>query len=616
MHPTIRVLPPELQSQIAAGEVLERPASAIKELVENSLDAGASNITIEIDGGGQERIMVQDNGRGIPEDEIPLALTRHATSKISRMDDLQSISSFGFRGEALASIASVSHTLLTSVVPGADQGTQTEVTHGRILETRPAAMGQGTRIEVRDLFANVPVRLKFLKKTVTEARRCQEVVAQLALAHPDVSFSLAHNGRTIYAFLAGENLVDRLDRIWPPSLMHGLAGIDYSRKGMTVRGVIGSPQQAQGRGDRIIIYVNDRPVKDKLLLRALRQGYKGTLLSKEYPQAVLFLSIPAKEVDINVHPAKTEVRFLDERTVFSIVQGAVQQGLEVFRELQGPGNSPSAASPQETHLGLPNQEDMQPAGSRPGPKDSELPKFSSIHEAQRLFGSRENTQAQPERDPSPRIEADPAPVHNGTPSPSNDHQTRPCVPPPAPPAHGWTYLGQFNRTYLILNANDDTLILMDQHAAHERILYQAFSSAGNRGEHQRLAIPLEMSLHSAEIEVLDRLWGDLGRLGFTLERSAPRTLLIRSIPVNLETSGATAYLRTVLGEQSKDMDALWTTLACKSAIKAGHVLTYDEAMHLIETWSQCSNNRYCPHGRPILVQWTVSQLEKLFKRKP
>jgi DNA mismatch repair protein MutL len=627
MKASIRILPPELQSQIAAGEVLERPASAIKELVENSLDAGATSIDVEIDRGGQERILVQDNGQGISEEELPLALTRHATSKIGSMDDLLNIASFGFRGEALASIASVSRTTITTIVKGAEQGALAEVVHGKISEIRPAAMARGTRIEVRELFANVPVRLKFLKTTATEAKRCQEALAHIALAHLDVSFSLTHNGREIFRFMAGDTLEDRLQRIWPPSLMQGLSRIHYERDAMRVTGLMGAPGQAQGRGDRIIIYVNERPVKDKLLLSALRRGYQGTLLSKEYPQALLFVTLPTREVDINVHPAKTEVRFMDERAVFTLVQGAVRKGLETVQTQTDHLSTPGESFVRERPVDIPattieSAAPFSPSGRTADhttpPEDTRRSgKFSALHEAERLFSAQETSPDTPKHFSSEnRSTATWTRTTPDSPTSSTRGSDDTTSPPNAVSApHGLTYLGQFDRTYLILSQGD-TLMLMDQHAAHERVLYHIFSTAGNRGEHQRLAIPLEMTLHPSEIEVLERIWGSLAQIGFTLDRPEPATLLIRAIPTSLVTDEAMNYLRTVLGEQTRDMNSLWTTLSCKSAIKAGHVLAYDEAMNLVQAWSECPDNRYCPHGRPVILTWTVRELEKLFKRKP
>ena len=618
MNKSIRILPPELQNQIAAGEVVERPASALKELVENSLDAGATRVDIEISGGGQEYILVQDNGLGIPADEIPLALTRHATSKISGINDLQSISSFGFRGEALASIASVSHFHLTSIAFGEDQGTQTEVLHGRIIDTRPAAIAAGTRIEIRDLFANVPVRLKFLKKPVTEAGKCQAIVARLALAHLQAAISLTHNGRSIYQFMAGETLPERLERIWPPSLIQGLLEVSHSTGLLNIRGFVGSPDQAQGRGDRIIFYVNNRPVQDKLLLRALRQGYKGRILSREYPQAILFLNIPPDELDVNVHPAKTEVRFQDEQAIFSLVYHGVVQAIDTATPPHLPENSDVQPALRETQLqfSTPTRDNQPQKSSTPRSPWTEE-KFSCVREAERLFDHHPKSQISPPRSLSasgpvehaaPEVPAA-LPPHN---VPSLYDQAE---PPTHPEQHEMTYLAQLDRTYLIFKVGEKRLVLMDQHAAHERVLYHAFSSAGKHGEHQRLAIPLELSLHPSEADVLDTLWNDLHGLGFTLERTGAQTLLIQGIPSTLNTSEAKGYLRTVLSGQSRTMDSLWTTLACRSAIKAGHALAPDEVMNLLDAWSQCPDKEYCPHGRPVLKEWTISDLEKLFKRK-
>ena len=622
MNKAIRILPPELQNQIAAGEVVERPASALKELVENSLDAGATRVDIEIAGGGQEYILVQDNGSGIPAEEIPLALTRHATSKISGINDLQSITSFGFRGEALASIASVSHFHLTSIAPGEDQGTQAEVLHGRIMDTRPAAIAAGTRIEVRDLFANVPVRLKFLKKPVTEAGKCQAIIARLALAHLQASISLTHNGRSIYQFMAGETLPQRLERIWPPSLLQGLLDVSHSAgSSLNLRGFVGAPAQAQGRGDRIIFYVNNRPVQDKLLLRALRQGYKGRILSREYPQAILFLDIPPAELDVNVHPAKTEVRFQDEQAIFSLVYHGVIQALEQTNA-PSPAKTPAPEQPslRETQLQFSASQDdnQRPPSSAPSSSWPEE-KFSSLREAERLFDHQADAQR-----PSPRPQLTSRSVE-GNSSPKLTKVPASEYTPPSPneqtesqahsEAHGLTYLAQLDRTYLIFKDGEKRLVLMDQHAAHERVLYHAFSSAGKHGEHQRLAIPLELSLHPSEADALDTMWNDLHGIGFTLERTGAQTLLIQGIPSTLNTSEAKGYLRTVLSGQSRTMDSLWTTLACRSAIKAGHDLARDEVMNLLDAWSQCPDKEYCPHGRPVLKEWTISDLEKLFKRK-
>lgn len=703
---TIKALPPELKNQIAAGEVVERPASVIKELVENSLDAGATHIDVVITDGGQSLITVRDNGFGIPAEELELAVTRHATSKVYDLDELMRIDSYGFRGEALPSIASVSTFRITSAPASEEANAPADaffisVVHGVVQDKGPAALHRGTLIEIRDLFANVPARLKFLKTQSTEAKRCQDLLSRLALARPDVGMTFSIGAREIWRFPANQSLRDRLAVLWPPAITEDMLTFDLSRQGYRAYGLTGHPQKAQPRADRMLFWVNGRAVNDRLMLRAVRDAYKGRLLSKEYPQVTLFLELDPEWVDANVHPAKSEVRFRDENAVYLTIRRSIEQALDTLTTLEqiSPGNDPfagqtdrSIAAPDSS--GRTNAGDSgtspRPAGfwgmlddapvipkhqpgydeqdarisftPAPGIHKDTMPAAMPLHEPASVsheapYASRKYTpdaagpMNQSFYDASHNAghdaphrhseQAGTAPFNRSTyssgpadaASTSDDGYADSGVNPDrntsatagtdeqaASPEYAvtiddLTYLGQVGETYLVVRQGRDKLLLLDQHAVHERILYQRIVRDASQGLSQLLALPMSLPLHTAEASRLQEMWTELGEMGFSLQTEGSASLRVKGIPSALSQSEAREFLREVLSGQVQSMHEMWALMACKSAIKAHQRLTPDEAAGLIAQWLKTPDRTYCPHGRPAILQFDVDALEKLFKRK-
>lgn len=632
---TIRLLPPELRNQIAAGEVVERPASVLKELVENSLDAGATEIAVTLENGGISLLEVRDNGAGIASDQLELAVTRHATSKVASFEDLLRVASYGFRGEALPSIASVSHLTVTSAnaAQGGEEGAFITVRSGIIEERGPAALFKGTRVTMRDLFANVPARLKFLKTPATEAKRCEETLIRLALARPDVAFSLVSGGRERLRFYADESLRRRLAVIWPNEVVERLLDVVPASGPVRVHGVAGHPQAAQARGDRLLFYVNGRAVNSKLLMQAAREAYKGRLISREYPQVLLFVDVPPETLDVNVHPAKTEVRFQLERDVFSAVLHSVRAALDAVSPaavFDGGDEKPVESLYPPLFAGAPRPEAVEAAPPRP-----ERPRgFWGALDEPRLVAPRMS------EDLSQDVRIDfvpsPPPDTSGMPAlftPGGGEEVLPRygsraqTSDDAPDGRGgeerdaasaaWRagleYLGQIAATYLLVRKGD-SLIILDQHAMHERVRLHAIESGGMRGESQLLALPLEMPLHPSEAEELPKVWEELASLGFFLETDGPARLRVSGLPPQLARGEAAAFIRDALAGKKGGFDSLWHMMACRTAVKAGHELTPDEAGELIRQWTLTPESGYCPHGRPVAVTLAPRDLEKLFKR--
>lgn len=717
-----------MRNQIAAGEVVERPASVVKELVENSLDAHATRVDVMLENGGQSCIRVQDDGTGIAPGELELAVTRHATSKIASLDDLERIASYGFRGEALPSIASVARFSMESAVSGPDGGTEAArivVEFGRLLAAEPSALHRGTIVEVRDLFSNIPARLKFLKTPATEFKRAQDWLLRLALARCDVGFSLRAGEREALRFLPGQSLRERLALIWPRLVVEALRPFDGERHGIRVHGLAALPSVSQQRGDRILLYVNGRSVSDKRLLAAVREAYKGRLTSRDYPQVVLFVDMPPDAVDVNVHPAKSEVRFRDESAVFSAVLHAVQAALvsDVENVLDA-ARAADDARPAGMQSGL--WDDLPPrpqgfwgnadaapllrgrtedadnggegewqvrrpetapaadgaagtsgtaasfatAGGRApsGLCETAAPYAAAAAGTERLCADRQEffeSARQSARTAVPPVhladgaEHDAAAVAAGTgmdvapdavPDTAADVVADDMpglvldalsgVPAGAAKAHGsgesacapdaaaggrtagcreltvggLSYLGQVAGTYLVLRDGSGALMLLDQHAAHERVLYERLRKGAFAGTAQCLALPLELPLQPVEEERFLEIRGNLERMGFDVSCSGGR-LLARGIPPALSRGEAGDFLREVLAGRRDDIRAMFISLSCKGAIKAGQRLADDEAAALLRQWLHTPEREYCPHGRPCVLRWDAAALEKLFKRR-
>lgn len=626
---------------------MERPASVLKELVENSLDAGARAVDVRLDNGGQSLIRVQDDGCGIPAAELELAITRHATSKITALDDLERIRSYGFRGEALPSIASVSRLRLVSAAAGEEVAHALEVEHGRVTASSPAALHRGTLVEVRDLFASVPARLKFLKSPATEFRRAQDWLSRLALARAEAAFTLSAGEREVLRFLPGQDLRGRLGVIWPGGIVRELLPFDAERHGIRCHGLAAPAGMRQQRADRVLLYVNGRAVTDKRLFAAVREAYKGRLISREYPLAALFLELPPEEVDVNVHPAKSEVRFRDESAVFSAVLHALRGALDnaVFA-----GTAPETpAAPEEMTedagraAGFPDRTPRRPGfwGSldaprllRPDESDAAGP-----WEVRRTAADGETGAAPPLAAPSlPRTAAPlreagavfgapapmaaavaaqrPAAAASGPAAPAAAEGPHPQGGAPREPlaVGGFSYLGQVADTYLVLRDAQGALVLVDQHAAHERVLHARIAAGGFSGTGQLLALPLELRLDAAERERLQEARPALEQLGFALE-CAGDVLLARAMPPGLSRREAGAFLREALAGMRDDLNDIFISMACKAAIKAGQRLTDDEAAGLLAQWLATPGAPTCPHGRPCVLRWDAADLERLFKRR-
>ncbi len=675
---SIELLSPELRNQIAAGEVVERPASVLKELVENALDAGATHITVHLEGGGQSLIKVQDNGYGMAAHELELAVTRHATSKIHQLDDLMSIASYGFRGEALPSIASVSRLSMTSTVQGQEVAQHIRVEYGTTTHHGAAALPRGTLIEVRDLFSNIPARLKFLKTPSTEHKKAQDWLVRLALAQPLVGFTLMIASRKALHVPAGQTKEQRLSEFWPPHIMDAMRPFDTTHHDIRAHGLASLPHVSQTRNDRMLFYVNGRTVHDKTLAAAVRDAYKGRLTSKDFPQVLLFLEIDTQEVDVNVHPAKTEVRFRNTSNVFSCVRRAVGTVLALIphahnhEHAQGEvrtfaGEKKSPEEHFQARLAPSAPRDFWGRLDAPGIARKGSPSASYTHAAQREEAhapARQEGIVESGKSAFAGIDASYTPsstpydvsyIASASDSPPDNsvfnssvcdvssdttdfagglaedgifteldhdsalvHKThaadeKSCAPSLGNAHQTFTYLGHIGHTYLVFRENETSLVLLDQHAVHERILFTQIRENALRGTGQWQVVPLELSLHSSEVERFIDVQDTLVRMGFDMEYDRKK-LVVKAVPAMLTRVEAQHFLREALAGTKDDLTKLHISMSCKAAIKAGTPLAQPEAMALLQQWLNVPERDFCPHGRPCLLRWAQSDMEKMFKR--
>ena len=587
--PRIRLLPDRLVSQIAAGEVVERPASVVKELVENALDAEATQIEVALERGGKTRVVVSDDGLGMDADDALLAFDQHATSKIESMEDLERVGTLGFRGEALASIAAVSRVELTTA-PAPGEGHRVRVEGGRVRGSEPVARARGTTVDVASLFFNVPARRKFLKTPSTELRRAVEVVQGYALARPDVRFQVAHEGRQLLDAVAtgegSEGAVARVGQIFGRDLAEHLHRFSHAVDGGEIWGLLGDPSTTRGR--RVFVFVNRRLLRDRALLATFYRAVRQEWRSDEFPALFLFLDLPAESIDVNVHPQKSEIRFRDGqvlRSVFSALSGAAREALgDVQVAAEAVTDRPAGVLGWAGETLPAGSTAPMPGGVAEGPPDR-LPEISF---------------SPPARSPVP-------------------------LSGRSGPERPFRLLGQYKGT-LILLEGPDGLYLIDQHVAHERILYERLrrSLLGQSAASQALLEPSLLELSRSEALRLTELESALEECGFRLRALSGDTIALTGLPAELDLEQATTFLHTLAQEEQtpaagelheRILDAMAASLACRNAVKMHEPMPPEAMEALVGELFRAEQPYACPHGRPIVLQMTDRDLEERFGRR-
>lgn len=559
----IRALDPKVIAQIAAGEVVERPASVVKELIENSLDAGSSQISVEVRGGGVSLIRVSDNGVGIPSGEVGLAFDRYATSKVANLEDLESIRSLGFRGEALPSIAAVAQVEMTTCVTGEKAGTYLSLRDGVIANRRNQGRSQGTTVAVSNLFRKIPARLKFLKSAATENSHIANVVSQYALAFPEVKFSLSIDGRVALRTPGSGRLIDSLAEVYGAEVAGNMIELntDTTASSPRVTGMVGSPRISRSGRGYLSFFVNRRWVNSRMMARAVEEAYHGLLMVGKHPVAVINISLPPQDLDVNIHPTKSEVKFRNDSMIFSAVHRTVRQAL--LEQVTVPRVKATATRP--------------------------------------IF-------------PSVIREAASSPYAGASPGPA------PSAPTPAISLPVLRVLGQLNNSYIIAEGPDG-LYLIDQHAAHERILFEKIEQQRPQREIevQGLLEPMTLEVSPRQEAILKSRYQDLAEFGFAIEPFGDRTFLVRALPALIHDKDWAGMLRELLdslaqGEKGDWAEDVTRTMACHGAVRAGQSLTDAEMRELLRQLERSATPHTCPHGRPTMIHLSSGQLKKEFGR--
>ena len=596
---SIRRLPETLVNRIAAGEVVERPASALKELVENAIDAGATRVSIELESGGIDRIVVSDDGCAIPRDQLPLAFERHATSKLPD-EAIERVATLGFRGEALPSIASVARVTFDSRT-GEGEGWRISIDNGVTLGVEPAALPYGSRVTVEGLFERVPARRKFLRSPRSEYAASLDIVRRLAMARPDIGMTLKHDGRKTLAVPPGQTRTERVAALIDRALVDQGLAIDAERDGFTLGGVAGLPTYHRGVADHQYLFVNGRPVRDKLLIGAVRGAYAGLMARDRHAVLALFLDVPPEAVDVNVHPAKTEVRFRDPAFVRGLIVGGLRRAIDAAGHLSAQPPDPAAmAAWQREGERMPSDVAHYPASASASGWGGAVAEPMTLHEAPRRFGGF----------------ADLSPVAA---------RAEPAIAPVPREAPLGVARGQVAATYIVAEA-EDGLVIVDQHAAHERLVLERLraGAAGEGVAAQRLLLADVVELDEVACDRLEAARDELAAMGLELDRFGATAMLVRATPAPLGTPDTRRLLEEIADDLSGHgealalsdrLDHIAATVACHGSVRAGRILSVTEMNALLREMEATPHSGQCNHGRPTWVKLGHGDIEKLFGRR-